>query len=243
MLECFRLGMERDDKDDGTPVTKADTAINQLVLDSFERDFPDISVIGEEGSHRVDGARFTILCDPVDGTIPFCRGLPISAFCISMIRAGLPVMATIHDPFCNRTWCAERGSGTFLNDERASVSSHDHIERSCVCVCTWPGSPYNLHVVAGKLMGMRAQVMNGLTIAYMGGLVASGAIEATIFPGRKIWETSAMQLIVEEAGGKATDLYGKPLRYDDPSKEIDGHIISNGRIHDTLVELVGHHQQ
>ena len=86
-------------------------------------------------------------------------------------------------------------------------------------------------------MDAGAKWMNFASVAVFGGLIASGQIEASIFPGQKAWETGAMQVIVEEAGGKVTDIYGKPMRYG-PNGEIEGHIVSNGWIHDELVEIV-----
>jgi len=62
-------------------------------------------------------------------------------------------------------------------------------------------------------------------------------LDATIFPGQDGWETAAMQVIIEEAGGKVTDIYGNKMVYG-PKSEISGHIASNGLIHDKLVALV-----
>ncbi len=102
----------------------------------------------------------------------------------------------------------------------------------------WKGSSFSLHAVCAKLMDAVAIWGNPLTIAYYGGLLASGEQDATIFPGRKGWETAAMQLIAEEAGGRATDIHGNSLHYG-PKGEIEGHIISNGLIHDELIRIVG----
>lgn len=246
----FCLGMAKECKDDDTPLTKTDTAINQLVLDMVVNDFPKIKVIGEEGGFDPGNAEFTLLFDPVDGTIPFCRGIPVSSFCAAVIRGNEPLSAVIHDPFLDRTWLADRGKGclqlstrivgnaTRCQDEKAvSVSSHADILRSNICMVWWKTSGFNLHEVCEALMQEGALWMNPCSIAYWGGIVASGEYDATIFPGVNGWETAAMQLIVEEAGGKATDILGNPLVYG-PNGEVNGHIISNGRIHGKLVELV-----
>jgi len=68
-------------------------------------------------------------------------------------------------------------------------------------------------------------------------LLASGRLEATIFPGQMGWETAAMQVIIEQAGGKVTDIFGKKISYGSKG-EINGHITSNGFLHDKLVALV-----
>lgn len=241
MQKNFRLGMERTCKDDNTPLTKTDTDINKLVVDWIRGDFPHIRVIGEEESLDVEGAEYTILCDPVDGTIPFCRGIPVSAFVMSVMRKNQPIAAVIYDPFMDRMWHATKGEGAFLRQpggkKPIKVSTHSTLKSSNICMVWWKGSPFNLHAVCEKLMAAGVIWMNPCSIAYFGDILASGELDATIFPGSKGWETSAMQLIVEEAGGKATDIHGNPMRYG-PNGEINGHIISNGLFHDELVRLV-----
>src|SRR5262249_8391062 len=101
----------------------------------------------------------------------------------------------------------------------------------------WKGSHYNLHIVCEKLMDAGVKWISHGSVAYFGGLVASGQVEATIFPGQKGWETAAMQLLVEEAGGKVTDIHGYEMRYGTDG-EIEGHIISNGMLHSELVRIV-----
>jgi fructose-1,6-bisphosphatase/inositol monophosphatase family enzyme len=235
----FKLGMKREWKGDDTPLTATDTAINDMVVETITREFPHVRVIGEEGCNEVEEAEYTVYCDPVDGTIPFCRGIPISAFSIAVVRENTPVCAVIYDPFQDRMWHADKGNGCYMNDDkqRVSVSSHSNIHRSMTCMIWWNGSPYNLHSVCEKLMEEGGGWTNPVSIAYFGGLLASGEIDATIFPGRKAWETAAMQVIAEEAGGKVTDIYGNPMKYG-PKGEIEGHIISNGLIHDKLVEII-----
>ncbi len=239
--ENFTLGMERVCKADNTPLTATDTAVNELVVDSIKRDFSHVRVLGEEGDYNVDGAEYTVLCDPVDGTIPFCRGIPISTFVISIIKDHQPLAAVIYDPFMDRMWHASKGEGSFLNGRPVRVSSHAKLYGANICIIWWRGSAFNLHSVCQKLMDEEATWSNPLTIAYYGGLLASGEQDATIFPGRKGWETAAMQLIAEEAGGTVTDIYGNPMRYG-PKGEIDGHIISNGFLHDDLVQLIASYQ-
>ncbi|MEK6962809.1 MAG: inositol monophosphatase family protein [Nanoarchaeota archaeon] len=72
----------------------------------------------------------------------------------------------------------------------------------------------------------------------MAALVATGQFEATVFPHYEAHDTAAVKVIVEEAGGKVTDLFGKEQRYD---RDIRGHIVSNGFLHQKLVKLVRDH--
>ncbi|GMU74257.1 MAG: hypothetical protein AMXMBFR44_4540 [Candidatus Campbellbacteria bacterium] len=241
MAEKFSVGTTSVWKSDRTPVTEADTQINELVLNALRRHYPHIHVISEEGNGEVDGAEYRILCDPLDGTFAFMYGLPISSFCISVLRENTVLSSVIYDPFCKRMWSADRGKGAFLNGAPTRVNVIDGITKPNpvnVCIVWWQGCYYNMHAVAGEVMAANMHVMQPMTIALCGGLIASGTLEATVFPGQRGWETAAMGLIVEESGGKVTDIHGNPVQYG-PTAEIEGHIISNGTlVHNSLVDIV-----
>lgn len=269
MKENFNPAMEKEWKEDETPLTVTDVQINRLVLKRVENDFPDVHFVGEEGSREVPNAKYAVYLDPVDGTIPFAAGIPVAAFCVAVIdlETGLPVSAVIYDPFQERIWTADKDEGTYFWTKKwnpphpgynppytgcragyhsweckaTHVSSHQTVKRSGICMVWWKDSSYDLHDVADSLMHEGAKWTNPCSIAYFGGIVASGGLEATISPGDRAWETAAMALIVEEAGGKATDIYGRPLRFGLDCR-MNGHIISNGFIHDELVELVRRQQ-
>ncbi len=233
----LRIDADRTWKADESPVTVTDTHINAMVLKALRKKFPHISIIGEEGSDALEDAEYSVLCDPVDGTIPFTLGIPVSTFCILVLRNGIPIEAVIYDPFLKRMWHATRGQGAFLNGKPIRVSEHTDLRRAHLSVMWWEGAQYNLHTACQKILAAGAQCINLLSVAYGGGLIATGGLTGSIFPGQNAWETAAMQLLVEEAGGRATDIHGNPLKYT-PGTAVPGHIISNGRIHDEVVRIV-----
>ncbi len=238
MCGFFGAGVECEWKPDTTPLTEADKIINRMVIDELQRDYPHITVIGEEESRIVEGSEYVVLVDPIDGTIPFCHNIAASTFCISVLKNGVPIVAVIHDPYCNRTWFAEKGRGTMLNGEPVGVSDQTTLAKSTVSLIWWGGSIGNLDRVCRELMDEKAKWLNLCSVAITAGLIASGNLVASIFPGQNALETAAMQLIVEEAGGIATDLYGNKLAYN-ADLEIKGHLISNnGHIHERLLGII-----
>jgi len=243
MRRNLRAGMPYEVKGDGSPVTETDNAINRIVLESVSRDFPHIRVIAEEGCYEVEGAEYTLLSDPLDGTIPFRHGLPISTFVAALLRGTTPLLAVIYDPFMERMWSATAGGGTFLNGaatrhrKRVRVNDRNTLRGASVAVFGWKSDPFNMNAARGKLEDAGAIVGNPQSVAILGGLLASGVYDAIVFPGRHGWETAAMHLIAEEAGGKVTDIHGGTMCYG-PNCEINGHIITNGRIHDEIVQIV-----
>lgn len=224
-------------KEDETPVTDADITVNEMVLKAFKDHYPSVSVIAEEGSHIVEGSDWLVYCDPIDGTFPYATGMSISTFIISTLYKGVPMMAVIYDPFNDRMYTAEKGKGAFLNNEPLKVSEQAVLDSKAHIHLIWWKRSLDFTPLCRKLVEKGATWMNFCTIGIVGGLIATGQFEASIFPGTKLWETAAMALIVEEAGGKCTDLQGNPINYLD-NGNMKGHVISNGLIHDELLRLI-----
>jgi fructose-1,6-bisphosphatase/inositol monophosphatase family enzyme len=244
----FRFGgVKRTFKDDGsanfTPVTLADKEVNRLVIDRVRQKIidpglsADFSIEGEEESDLRKGARFRLVCDPIDGTFPFAAGIPVSTFMVALLDRGVPVLAVIYDPFGKQMYCAEKGKGSTLNGARIHVSSRfDFSAETIIGSVWWNTAPFNIGLLMGLLPTLKnASVINLLSIGYMGAKVASGELAATVFPGQYAHDTAAVHLLVEEAGGVVTDLCGDPLRYDGPLK---GHLAANKVLHGKLLELV-----
>jgi myo-inositol-1(or 4)-monophosphatase len=234
--------MDIETKADTTPVTIADNMINTYVIDQIKAKYPHISIIAEEGNAEIENAEYSILCDPIDGTIPYTLGIPISTFCITLLYRGIPLKTCIYDPFLKRLWHAEKGMGSFLNQKnKLQVSNTRFIKDSNIHFCWWKGSKYNLEGICEHIRSEGGKWLNLATIGCVGGLIASGHIDASIFPGDKAWETAAMKLLVEEAGGKVTHIDGSPIE-NFLGNSIKGHIISNGLLHDWLPGIVDLHQ-
>ena len=224
-------------KEDRTPVMEIDKKVNSLVIDRITNDFPKIGIFSEEGSHMVRDSVYSIVCDPNDGTIPYLWGLPISTFSIALLKSNVPIKAIINDPFWNRSWEGSSEKRTYLNDIPVNVSDHDGIKDARLGVFSWIGTPYNSRKIIPKIEKTGARWINPAAICILAGLVAEGKMDGLIFPTKKSYEASVIKLLIEGAGGKVTNIFGKPLVFKD-GIEIEGMIASNGHIHDELVEIV-----
>lgn len=230
------FGMERVVKTDTTPLTKADTEINQLVIDHIRGLSSEVDIIGEEASDRT-ASPWQIMCDPVDGTFPYTWGMPVATFMLGLMYERKPVMGIVYDPFTERLYSAERGQGAWMNNQPLKVSSAFRREdRPVVGYVSWPGCPYNILRVCQYLEERGVTLVNFCSIGYIEAAVATGEFAATLFPGTAHHDTAPGHAIVQEAGGKVTDIFGRELHYTD--NRIDGHIMSNGHIHDLIVEAV-----
>lgn len=230
----FKLGMKKEWKADNTPLTETDLIINQLVIDRVKQKFPSHSVLSEEGSDFSEKSDYVWVCDPLDGTIPFSHGIPVCAFSLALVHKGESILGVVYDPFMKRMFVSEKGKGAFMNGKEISVSSRDTFKHSLLSVVHWNGAPFDFSRLAVTLKNEGARISN-ISIAYIGALVAAGEFVGTIFPGDQPNDTAALKVLVEEAGGKVTDIFGNEQRYDRP---IKGHIASNGILHEKLLALV-----
>ena len=235
MTDVFSKGVKREWKENRTPVTVADTKINSLVIERINKEFPEYDVIGEEESSISNNGAYVWVCDPLDGTFPFSHGVPTAVFSLALVKDGIPILGVIYDPWSDRMYYAEKGKGALLNDEPISVNDNTDLGRKILGVEAWKGARYDLSRAYALLIEKDAILINTGSTVYISMLVASGEFTGFLFPGYTCYDGAAIKIIVEEAGGKVTDLYGEEQRYD---SDLKGMIISNGKVHEELLELV-----
>lgn len=237
MLKSFLTDFSHYEKEDKTIVTEVDEAINNYVIEEITKEYPKHSVFGEEKS--VDNNSDLVwVCDPIDGTIPYAKGLPISCFSLALVQDGVPIIGVVKDPFTKRLYSAAKNAGAYVNDKKIHVSNQGFGRHSIINVEWWFEGTYDLDTPLHNL-----SIDTGTYITHMGcGVntscqVALGKYEASLYAGStgKYVDVAAIKIIVEEAGGKVTDVYGNDQRYD---KDIKGAIASNGKIHQQLLEAV-----
>ncbi len=231
MKQNFSPGMKKEWKEDGTPLTITDTTINTLVMNAVQENYPTYSFIGEEGS-RLKESEYTWVCDPIDGTMPFSYGWPTFAFSLALVKNGESMLGVVYDPICDRLLWAEKGSGAFLNGRKVSVSSNQVMDKTTFVET---GDYAILPKLQETLAAEECRVPTFYSCVYAGILVATGEFAGQVYKHDKPWDGAALKVIVEEAGGRVTDLRGEEQRYD---RKINGFIASNGAIHQRLVDII-----
>lgn len=232
MLNYFDRDQEEETKKDGSPVTIADKKINSLVIERIKSEYTNDKVVGEEESYTPPAKTSRHwYCDPIDGTKPFVWGLPTSMFSLALVVDDNPVMGVIYDPFLKRLLTSIKGNGSFLNDEQIFVSKETS-ENGTVAVSgnfsDLSKHPSYAQSLADK--GIKMVSFNGW--AYKASLVATGRLIGLIDRDAVNYDLAATHIILEEAGGKATDLKGNPLSYEAGFK---GAVVSNGLVHKELL--------
>ncbi len=193
-------------KPDMTPVTEADRGVEEALRARLAQVRPDDAVVGEEfGTSGPAGGRRWVI-DPIDGTKNFVRGVPVWATLIALQdEGGKGLVGVASAPLLGRRWWAHRGGGAFADGTAIQVSSVARLadaHLSYSSIGGWP-SPAPLLGLAAQCWRTRAF---GDFWSHM--LVAEGAADIGLDPVVSLWDLAALQVIVEEAGGRFTDLAG-----------------------------------
>ncbi len=236
MKKYWRTAPDQNAKADATIVTIADEEVNQMVIERVKEAFPDHAIIGEEASHgEVD--KHAWVCDPIDGTQLFISEIPFCVFSLAYVYDGEPKVGVVYDPFEDRLYYGQIGGGSFVNGKSLRVKT-EMKPRETMGFDWWPSAKFDTLSVVKKLSRERnAYFISPGSATHTAILVAEGAMVASIFPGTMPGnhDIAAAKVIVEEAGGKVTDMFGRAQRYDQP---INGAIVSNGVVHEAIVSAV-----
>ena len=230
-LDHFRHGVDVALKADRSPVTIADREAEEAVVAALARACPDYGVLGEEsGARGVQSRRFIV--DPIDGTRNFSRGVPYWAVLIALEEDGVVTAGVIHQPVSGETYTARRGAGARLDGVPIRVSAIDDLAQATVAHGT-------LRILRrrGKWDGFvrlvdasRSQRGFGDFLCYA--WLAAGRVEVALGLNVKIWDLAAPNIIVEEAGGRLTDIDGND------SLTSGTVLASNGRLHARALHLL-----
>jgi fructose-1,6-bisphosphatase/inositol monophosphatase family enzyme len=237
-LKHFGFEIESTWKGDNTPLTKADGDINNLVIERVSAAYPTHSICGEERSDMKEGSKFIWVCDPIDGTMPFSNGLPIFTFSLALVDQanGQPVLGLVNDPVMKNMYWAYKGGGAYRNGKKIEVSKADSLYNTYVSTDASGKDVGFSNLPLLKLLSeQKCKVMKLLSIIYGGVQVANGKFAGTVFYGVSGHDAAALKIIIEEAGGKVTDLNGDERRYDQNGL---GFVASNKILHAQLLDCV-----
>lgn len=202
-------------------VTDADLASEKAVRRVVKEAFPDHVVLGEEGGAEADaaGAEYQWVVDPIDGTSNYVHDLPFYCVSLAVRRGGRSIVGTVLDPVRDELFSAAEGCGATLNGQPITVYPRRLLSESMLAISLPPkfeGHSREIAYLAKLAPGCRAFRRLGaaaLILAYM----AAGRIDGYWATQIKLWDRAAGELIVREAGGVVTDLFGQPLTDASPS--------------------------
>ena len=228
------------------PVTAADRAASRIIVEGLAAAFPDDGVLSEEEDDvvevRLNSDRVWIV-DPIDGTAGFVRKDGDFAVQIGLAERGKAVVGVVLLPFHNVAYYATAGGGSFKESadcvERLSTSAETDYSKMYMAVSRNHPSAKIRTVL--KSLGVAGELNRG-SVGLKIGLIAEQACDLYIHlsPRTKLWDTCAPQVIIEEAGGRLTDLFGDEFRYDIEDLQNHGGICAtNGAAHEQTIARLG----
>lgn len=235
-LATFRTELHVEAKADGSFVTEADRTIERVIRTRLADRFPDHGVVGEEFGTEAAGANVRWLLDPIDGTHNFMRGVPLFGTLLAVECDGETQIGVISAPALGQRWFASRGQGAWTvggagrDRRRLRVSSETNIGRAQLLY----RSVTDMHAsrVAEGFDALLPTVWRERGFGDFWGyaLVADGAAEAFVEQDLGPWDMAAPWIVVEEAGGRVTDLDGRR------SFSRGESLVTNGLLHEPILD-------
>ena len=237
MMSRFGTGIRIDKKGTIDLVTEVDLAIERSFREMVGERFPDHAVLGEEmGGSAAPPPGPCWVFDPIDGTTNFAHGLPIFCASLALEIDGVAEVAAVYDPTRRELFTAERGTGAFLNGRRLRVSSAGALVDAVLVT----GFPYDVHQRVDEIVGLfaafvgQAQAVRRLGSAAIDlCYVAAGRMDGFWESDLKAWDIAGGALIVEQAGGRVTDMAGAPF-----SSRAGRVLASNTLLHDAMLAVI-----
>lgn len=217
-------------------VTQVDTESEAVIIENIRSRFPGHTIVTEERG-LLEGSGGTWFVDPLDGTINYAHGMPMFAVSLAYAEKDQVMLAVVYDPIREEFYTAERGNGAFLNDTPIRVSQAAELSE-CLLVTGFPYDAWTSQVnnldnygnFARRTQGVRRLGSAALDLCYVANGVLDGYWELKIKP----WDIAAGTLIVEEAGGKVTNLHGE-ADYMKPPYSV---IAANPAIHAEMLAVL-----
>jgi myo-inositol-1(or 4)-monophosphatase len=218
-------------------VTEMDARAEALLVERLLATFPDDAILAEEGGATSGRSGRRWIIDPLDGTTNYAHGVPCFSVSVALHdQARGVILGVVYDPNLDELFVAERGAGAWLGDVRLAVSTTAALDASLLTT----GFPYDIRVRADNNLkeyaafavrshGVRRWGSAVIDLAYVAAGRFDGFWELRLMP----WDVAAGMLLVEEAGGRVTDIEGAPLDLEAPSL-----VASNGRIHDEILAVL-----
>ena len=230
IMDYYSGGIASELKADGTPVTVADTEAERIIIETIANEFPDHGFLGEESGDTHSVSPYIWIIDPIDGTKNYIRHIPLFGTQIALMKADELILGVSNIPAMNELIYAEKGSGVFLNDEQINVTAVYQVAEAMICHGGMDA--FDERGVLGNLcnLAVNAARTRSFGDCYMYHLLASGRVDAVIEAAISIWDIAALTVIVEEAGGSVTNLWGEPI-----DKNTNSILATNGFLHQQIL--------
>lgn len=193
-------------KGPGHFTSNADLRAEKTIYYELMKGRPQYGYLMEEsGEIAGENPEYRWIVDPLDGTNNFLHGMPHWAISIALEKQGEIIAGVIYDPLRNEIFCAEKGSGAYMNDRRLRVSARRHLTESLVGISASSHASHKkeayiqcVNTLLHEKIMHRAMGSASLNLAYL----AAGRLDALWEPSLELWDAAAGLLLIQEAGGR-----------------------------------------
>lgn len=234
ILHYYQNGVSSDLKEDLSPVTIADREAEEAIKKLIKQHFPSHTFYGEEGEkvQLTDHQGYTWIIDPIDGTKSYMRHIPLFATQLALLKDGQLILGVSNAPLLKECMYAEKGQGCYLNGQRVHVGQAAQISDAYASFGGLKHFAKNDQLDAVVSLSQTAQWPRGIGDFWSYHLLAQGKIDIMIESSTKLWDIAAVKVLVEEAGGRFTQLDGQPITPASTSA-----LATNGLLHQSVLEL------
>ena len=209
----FRTGIAVEYKSDGSPVTVADRSAETAAREWIRSRFPDDGILGEEfGLENEDAPRRWVL-DPIDGTKSFIHGVPLWGTLVAVVEGEHVLAGAIYAPTTQELVAAAPGEGAWFNGSRTQVTTTASLAAATLLITDerFPDRPVRQQRFRQLASTARITRTWGDCYGYL--LLATGRADIMVDDLMNPWDAAAVQVVVEEAGGRFTDFRGRPTAF------------------------------
>tara|TARA_B100000029_G_scaffold512952_1_gene611015 strand:+ start:351 stop:1139 length:789 start_codon:yes stop_codon:yes gene_type:complete len=224
-------------KGPGDFVTAADKKVEKILINELQKARPNYSILSEEVGQITNDQEFKWIIDPIDGTANFLHGIPHFAISVGLEKKGEIICGIIYDPIKDEMFLAEKGNGSYLNNQRIRVSARSKLKDSII----FTGGPrqtsnnkelsFEEYRKFSSLVNTPIRKMGSasLDMAY----VAAGRCDGFWQRYLKYWDVAAGIIIVKEAGGYVTDFNGN-----NEYLKNNNILVTNSKISKEMIEIL-----
>lgn len=237
LLEFYRqdsslIGMRATTKE---AATKYDKILDEFIVGKIKNEYPDHSILSEEGGLKEGNSDYKWIIDSLDGTSNFANHNPLWSVCVALMKGGEVIIGAVYAPAIDEFYLAEKGKGAFLNGKQIKVSDIADFSKSYLVFCE--GGEKDRDRQIKIIQSMYAKVTDARKIGSAGietSWVACGKADAYFTTKISPWDVAPGVLLVQEAGGNVSDFKDNAWL-----AEKSDLVFSNGKIHGQILGMIG----
>ena len=216
-------------------VTKLDKEAEKVIIDCITNNFSGHSIFSEEDGLTEKKSEYKWIIDPIDGTINYYSGISPFRIALCLLKNDEPIFSAIYNPVRKDVYIARKGGGAFKNGRKMQVSENTDLKDFVVMTHLSAKNDArntvisSLNKVFNEVLQIRILGSGSASLSY----IADGKYDVFYNVNTHLWDILPGSLIVEEAGGKVTDVFGNKITIKSTSI-----LASNGIMHEKLVELI-----